>query len=382
MFFKDIPGHKHIKENLINAVEKNRVSHALLFSGPEGNGKLSLAIAFAQYLFCENKTENDSCGTCSSCLKYQKLVHPDLHFVFPVIKGKSSDKPVSDTYLKEWREFMTKSEFHGFNKWLKKIGTENQQASIYSQESEEIIKKLSMKPYEAEYKVMIIWLPEKMNVTASNKLLKIIEEPPPKTIFILVTENYEAIIKTILSRTQLIKIPRISDEDMANLLKNKYDLPDNRIGEIVRSAEGNFVKAEEIINHFENNIENENFAHFANLMRFAYALKIQDLIEWAEIMAKSGREAQKYFLTYALKMLRENLILNISPENQNKILFLADDEKQFSEKFNKFVHKNNIYQLTNEFNEAYNHIMRNGNNKLIFTDLALKTARLLKIKPQ
>ncbi len=221
-----------------------------------------------------------------------------------------------------------------------------------------------------------------MNISASNKLLKMIEEPPPKTVFILVSENYEAVIKTILSRTQFIKIPKLSDDETAKLLKNKYDLPESRVGEIVRSSEGNIVKAEEIISHFENHIENENFTHFVNLMRFSYGLKIQELTEWAEKTAKSGRESQKYFLTYALKLLRENLILNISPENQNKILFLADEEKKFSEKFSKFIHKNNIYQLTNEFNEAYNHILRNGNAKLIFTDLALKTARLLKVKPQ
>jgi len=382
MFFKDIAGHTVIKQKLIGSVIQNRVSHALLFSGPEGNGKLALAIAFAQFLSCENKTETDSCGTCSSCLKYQKLIHPDLHFVFPVIKKKASEKPISDTYIKEWREFLSTSVYHGFDKWLKKMETENQQAGIFVQESEEIIKKLNLKSYESEYKIMIIWMPEKMNISASNKLLKMIEEPPPKTIFILVTEDYEKIIKTILSRTQLIKIPKISDDVMFECIKEKHDIEESKIREIVRTSSGNFLKAEEIIRNNENSSEQENFSRFTQFMRDAYGLKIIELTEWAEKMAKSGRETQKNFLLYALKILRENFILNISPENQNKVIFLTDNEKNFSIKFNKFIHKNNIVQLTNEFNEAFNHIERNGYNKLIFLDLALKTARLLKVKPQ
>lgn len=382
MFFKDIAGHTAIKQKLIGSVQQNRVSHALLFSGPEGNGKLSLAIAYAQYLSCKNKSENDSCGTCSSCLKYQKLIHPDLHFVFPVVKTKSVTKPVSDNFIKEWRNFISASSYHGFNKWLKKMGTENQQAGIFAQESEEIIKKLNLKSYESEYKVMIIWMPEKMNISASNKLLKMIEEPPPKTIFILVTEDYEKIIKTILSRTQLIKIPKINEEIMFDCIKELYNIEDKKIREIAKTSDGNFLKAEEIIKNIENNSEQENFSKFAQFMRDAYGLKIIELTEWSEIMAKSGRETQKNFLQYALKLLRENFILNISPENQNKVIFLTNNEKDFSIKFNRFIHKNNIFQLVNEFNEAYNHIERNGYNKLIFLDLALKTARLLKTKPQ
>jgi len=383
MFFKDIDDHKAIKQKLIGSVQQNRVSHALLFSGPEGNGKLSSAIAFAQYLSCENKSENDSCGTCSSCLKYQKFVHPDLHFVFPVVKTKSVNKPVSDNFIKEWREFLSESVYHGFDKWLKKMGTENQQAGIFAQESEEIIKKLNLKSYESEYKIMIIWMPEKMNSSASNKLLKMIEEPPPKTIFILVTEDSEKIIKTILSRTQLIKIPKIDEKIMFESIKKKYEIEDEKIREIVRTCNGNFLKAEKLINNKDTGgYEQEKFELFTQFMRNAYGLKIIELTEWAEKMAKSGREAQKNFLQYALKLLRENFILNISPENQNKVIFLTDNEQNFSLKFNKFIHKNNIFQLANEFNEAYNHIERNGYNKLIFLDLALKTARLLKVKPQ
>ena len=382
MRFSDISGNTIVKQKLAATVDNGRVSHAWLFEGPEGNGSLSLAVAYAQYLSCSNKQNGDSCGECPSCVKYQKFIHPDLHFVFPVVSAPKRSKPVSDDYLKEWREFMLASNYHGFNDWLACMGTENKQAGIFAQESQNIIKKLSYKTFEAEYKVMVIWLPEKMNQSASNKLLKMIEEPPPKTIFILVTEDYEKIIKTILSRTQLIKIPKINDQIMFESIKEKYKIEDSKIQEIVRTSNGNFLRAEEIIKNNENNSDSENFEKFAQFMRDAYGLKILELTEWSERMAKTGRETQKNFLRYALKILRENFILNISPENQNKVIFLTDNEKKFSIKFNKFIHKNNIFQLTNEFNEAFNHIERNGYSKLIILDLALKTARLLKIKPQ
>ncbi len=382
MFFKDIAGHNKIKESLLNTIKQRRMSHAWLFTGPEGNGKLAMAIAYAQYLSCENKGENDSCGECSSCKKYEKLIHPDLHFVFPVVRNKKFTKPVSDDFISVWRKFVLESAYHGFEEWLQKLEVENQQAGIFTQESEAIIKKLNFKPYESEYKVMIIWLPEKMNVTASNKLLKMIEEPPPKTLFLLIADDTEKIIKTILSRVQLIKIPKISRKSMIESIKEKHELADDRINEIVRIADGNFLKVNELINNSEQNIDSENYVWFTELMRFSYGVKVRELIEWADYISKSGREVQKGFLEYALQMLRENFILNINPENQNKIVFLTNKEKNFSEKFNKFIHKDNILQITNEFTEAHSHIERNGFGKLIFLDLALKTARLLKVKPQ
>jgi len=382
MFFKNIAGHKRIKEKLLNTIKQKRMSHAWLFTGPEGNGKLALAIAYAQYLSCENKGEDDSCGECSSCKKYAKIIHPDLHFVFPVVRTKKFTKPVSDDYISVWRNFVLESPYHGFEKWLEKLEIENQQAGIFAQESGEIIKKLNFKSYESEYKVMIIWLPEKMNVTASNKLLKMIEEPPPKTLFILVAEDIEKIIKTILSRVQLIKIPKINRESMFNSIKEHYDFNDDKINGIVRISDGSFLKANELISNSEEQIDDDNFIRFSELMRLSYAVKVNELINWSDNLSKTGREVQKRFLQYALQILRDNFILNINSVNQNKFVFLTDKEKNFSEKFNKFIHKDNILKITNEFTEAYNHIERNGYGKLIFLDLALKTARLLKVKPQ
>ena len=382
MFFREIAGQNIIKENLINTVNNKRVSHAWIFTGPKGTGKLDLAIAYAQYISCENRNDKDSCGECKSCRKYDKLIHPDLHFVFPVVRTKKITKPISDDYINQWRNFILDLPYHSFEKWINILGIENQQAGIFAQESTEIIKKLNFKPYESEFKIMIIWMPEKMNITASNKLLKMIEEPPPKTIFILVSEDTEKIIKTILSRTQLIKVPKLSDQSMFDSIKEKYNFADDRIHEIVKISNGNCLIANETIKDFDSSDISENYERFTQLMRFSYSVKIKEIIDWTDDISKIGREKQKSFLDYSLKLIRENFILNLSPENQNKIIYLTNREKQFSEKFNKFIHKNNIENISNEFTEAYNHIERNGYNRLIFLDLALKLARLLKVKPQ
>lgn len=382
MFFKDIAGQEKVKEKLLNTVKNKRISHAWLFAGPEGNGKLALAVAYAQYLSCENRSDTDSCGECASCKKYEKLIHPDLHFVYPVVRTKKIAKPVSDDYINQWRKFILDLPYHGFEKWLEIIGVENQQAGIFAQESAEIIKKLNFKSFESEYKVMIIWIPERMNVTASNKLLKMIEEPPPKTVFILVAEETEKIINTMLSRTQLVKIPKISSESMFESIKEKYNFASEKVKEIVKISNGNFLTAGELIKNREKDIESENFIRFSQLMRLTYGVKVNELTEWINEISGIGRENQKRFLEYSLRLIRENFILNISPENKNNIIYLTNKEEQFSEKFNTFINKNNIYDITDEFTQAYNHIERNGYNKLIFLDIALKIARLLKVKPQ
>jgi DNA polymerase III subunit delta' len=205
MFFKDVIGQQKIKERLIHSVKEQRISHALMFTGPEGTGKLALALAFAQYVSCRNRDENDSCGECPACRKYQKLAHPDLHFVFPVFPTKTIKKPVSDDFLPKWREMIHKTPYFTLSQWLGFIENENAQGFIYERESDSIMRKLNLKSFESEYKVMIIWLPEKMHAACSNKLLKLIEEPPSKTLFLLITEDEESVISTIRSRTQLDK---------------------------------------------------------------------------------------------------------------------------------------------------------------------------------
>jgi len=383
MLFKDISGNAVIKHKLIETVKVNRISHAQLFLGQEGCGKLALAIAYAQYISCKNKKDDDACGTCSSCNKYNKLIHPDLHFVFPVTKSTKFTKPVSDDYLKQWREFVLKSNYHSYNDWLEFIGSENAQGGIFTQESQEIIKKLNLKTFESEYKVMIIWMADKMNISAANKLLKMIEEPPQKTLFILITENEGEILTTIRSRNQLIKISRLSDEEIIEALSQKFELSNEILKDISRIANGNMLTAQRLANDAmtdNNNGTSIYFDLFSNLMRNAYSVKIPELLLWIDEVAKLGRERQKFFLEYCQRMIRENFVLNVAKEQSNQLVYLANQELEFSKKFSLFIHKNNVFQLTEELNEAQNNIERNASDKICFLDLSLKFVKYLKIK--
>ncbi len=386
MRFCEIIGHDKIKERFIQSVKTNRISHAQLFIGTEGNGKLAMAIAYAQYINCTNKQEltnneisSDSCGECPSCKKYDKLIHPDLHFVFPVVKSAKHKEPVSDNFLKEWREFIIENNYRRLNTWLDYIGAENSQGSIFTQESREIIRKLNLKTYEAEYKVMIIWLPEKMNISASNKMLKMIEEPPEKTLFLLVAEDEGKIIRTILSRTQITKIPKFKDEDILSLIrKNELSSTDNEELEyLVRLANGNAIKAFEISNEAQDN--SSNFQNFTDLMRLAYSAKIIELMKWTETIAKLGREKQKNFLEYSLRIIRENMIMNIAPDKKN-IVYLDKKETTFSSKFHPFITAQKTVKLYGEINKAHAHITRNVSPKMVLLDMALQLTIIIKSK--
>ena len=371
MLFKDVIGQKEIKQRLISTVKNNRISHAQLFIGPKGSGKLAIAIAYAQYVNCENPTENDSCGECPSCKKYQKYIHPDLHFVFPVVKT-SSAKPISDSYISLWREKITENPYLTYNFWLQSIGTENKQASIYTDESDEIIKKLSFKTFEAKYKVMIIWLPEKMNNTASNKLLKVLEEPYPNTLFLLISDDYEKIIKTILSRTQLVKFPKIDNISLKEELTKNFDIPSVELNDIVKLADGSYFKAVEAIETSED--RKYNFEQFVNFMRLAFSKKVVELSDFVDAISKIGREKQKGFLMYMSGMMRENFILNL---NQIELSYLNNEEQQFSEKFSKYITLNNITLINEEIKNAHYHIERNGNPKIVFMDFSIKMITFL-----
>ena len=242
MNFSQIPGQKDIKGKLLRSVKEERVSHAQLFAGPEGCGSMALALAYARYISCENRTDNDSCGTCKSCVKYEKLIHPDLHFVFPVIKGKKATDPVSDNYLEEWREFVKKSPYFTLNNWMDSIEVGNAQGMIFASEASEIIKKLSLKTFESDFKIMIIWLPEKMHQATANKLLKMIEEPPEKTLFLLVSEEPDKVIPTILSRCQLVKIPSFNSNDIEKYLIDRFKIASDKASDISRVSNGNISK--------------------------------------------------------------------------------------------------------------------------------------------
>jgi len=373
MFFKEVIGQDATKERLIQSVHGERVSHAQLFAGPEGTGKLALAIAYAQFVACTNRKESDSCGECPSCKKYRKLIHPDLHFVFPVIKTPKFKEPVSDNFLEDWRMMIGQNPYFSIDQWFEQIGVENAQGLIYSHQSEEIIRKLNLKSYESEYKVMIIWLPEKMHVACANKLLKMIEEPPVKTLFILITENEEDIISTIRSRCQLITIPPIGTDSMAKAIAQIPEAENCDIRNIVHLAKGNFSKALELLQPDEQTIF--NLERFKELMRFSYGRKYGDLFKWVDQLATIGREKQKSLLNYFLTILRENFIYNLK---NRELTFMSDQEEEFSKRFSPFINERNMIELTEVFETAFAHIGMNGNPRIIFTDVAFKIVKLIR----
>jgi DNA polymerase III subunit delta' len=375
MNFSAIPGQTEIINKLIRSVQEERVSHAQLFTGPEGCGSLALALAYARYVSCENRTPVDSCGTCKSCVKYEKMIHPDLHFVFPVIKGKKIAEPVSDNYIGEWREFVRKSPYFSINNWFDSIEVGNAQGMIFASEATEIIKKLSLKTFESDFKIMIIWLPEKMHHATANKLLKMIEEPPEKTLFLLISEEYDKVLPTILSRCQLIKVSAFTNDEIKSYLRSTYGTTESKSSDIARVANGNILRAIELSVNDESSAF--NLDSFRKLMRFAWKRDIISIIDWSEEMAATGREAQKNYISFSLRLLRENLMLSLQ-QLQNNIVFLAGEEADFSEKFHPFINKENIYPLVNEFNQAYYHVEANGNSKIIFLDLALRVTKLIR----
>lgn len=374
MQFKEIIGQPKIKEQLIKSVKSNRIPHSQLFIGPSGSGKLSLAIAYAQYINCEDKQENDSCGRCPSCIKYQKLMHPDLHFVFPVKKASEAKPETSDHYMETWINTLLENTYLSPRKWYDKLNLENKQGIIPTSESARIIKKINFKTYESEYKTMIIWLPERMHRSTANKLLKLIEEPSEKTVFLMVSENSDLILPTILSRTQKIKVPKIDDQSLFNTISDTFDLNSGKAQETVRLANGSYIKALQYIHENEEN--QENLQRFISLMRLCFGTKIIEILNWTDEIASLGREKQIIFLQYATHLLRENFMKNLEME---KIVYLTEEENDFSRNFSKFIKPQNAGKLFNEFNKASRDIQMNAHSKTVFLDMSLKIIKLLKV---
>ena len=372
MFFRDIIGQEEIKQRLIQNVHENKIAHAQLFCGGEGVGKLPLAIAYARYISCLNPSNEDACGKCPNCIKFNHLAHPDLHFIFPVVKKKSTKDVVSDDYIAEWRELIAKTPYFNLHTWLEEMGAENQQAQIYVKESNEIIRKLSLKSSQGGYKIIIIWLPEKMNQECSNKLLKLLEEPAEQTVFLLVSEEPDMLLTTIQSRTQRINIKGIEEKDLKEALMNIHGLQEQDATDIAHRSEGNFLKAIESISLNE---ENKLFFDlFVALMRLSYQRKIKEMKVWSENVAAMGRERQKHFLSYCQRMIRENFIYNF---HNRSITYLGSEEEAFSTRFAPFINERNVMGIMSELNEAQRHIEQNVNAKMVFFDFSLKMIVLL-----
>ena len=377
MYFKDIIGQQEVIERLVKDAQAGTVPHALLFAGPEGTGKLQTAIAFARYLLCRDKgTGTDSCGQCPSCVKMDKLVHPDLHFVYPVInKSKTAGRStISDEEITTWRECVLDRQYFGFEEWLSAIDADNKQASIFVTESESITSKLSLKSVEGGYKIMIIWHAEKMNQQCANSLLKLLEEPPAGTIFILTTDAPEQMLETILSRTQRVDFKRIPAQLIEQRLTGPgYMLDADTASKIAHLSAGSWLKA---MSALRVNAESDEFLnYFMQLMRLSYGRRLKDLKIWSDNVAGGGREWQKRFLAYCQRMIRENFICNFHNPDLN---YMTEQERQFSVKFAPFVNENNIIGLMDTLSDAQRDIEQNVNSKMVFFDLSLKTIMLMK----
>jgi len=378
MQFKDILGLSHIKSHLAKSADAGRIPHAQLFVGAEGCGTLPMALAYAQYIICGNKNGENMGGQEACNLKFEALSHPDLHFAFPIANTeKVKSHAVSDHYLEEWRKFLSEQPYGNLFDWYRLLGIEKKQGQIGVDEAQEIVKKLSLKSYEGGYKVMVVWMAEKMNVPAANKLLKLIEEPPAKTVFLLITEDEEQIIQTILSRCQVIRFPPLAEQIIADGLVGR-GLTKEEALMIAHESDGNFNKALDIMDKSSEDLVFEKW--FVQWVRSAFKAKgnksaIHELILWSEEVAKTGRETQKKFLLYCLSVIRQALLLNY---NAKPLAFMKIHVDGFQlDKFAPYIHENNIQEIVDELEAAHFHIERNGNSKIILTDLSIKLTRLL-----
>ena len=378
MLFKDILGLSHIKKHLVFSADAGRIHHAQLFVGKEGCGTLPMALAYAQYILCKNKDAENTQGNKACNIKCNSLSHPDIHFAFPVANtNKIKSHAVSDHYIEEWRKFIEEQPYGSLFDWYRRIGIEKKQGQIGVDEAHNVVKKLSLKAYEGGYKIMIIWFAEKMNISAANKLLKLIEEPQKKTVFLLIAENKEYIIQTIRSRCQILHFPPIAEDDITDALEKK-GLPIEKALRIAYEANGNYNKALDFMNRDSEDPIFDKW--FVQWVRSAFKAKknkdaIHNLINWSDEVSKTGRETQKKFLLYCISVMRQALMINY---NIKSLAFMRIHIADFNlEKFAPFIHENNIIVISKELENAIYHIERNGNSKIILTDLSIKLTRLL-----
>ena len=380
MLFNDVIGLPHIKNHLTTTADRNRIPHAQLFTGKPGSGALPMAIAYAQYILCKNSDGENNNPEAQSCnLKFRNFSHPDLHFAFPVAANEKIKKhPVSSHFLEEWRDFLSRNPYGNLYDWYQRLGIENKQGRIGVDEAQEIVKSLSLKAYEGGFKVMIVWMPEKMNLEASNKLLKLIEEPPNSTVFILVAEDEEQIIQTIKSRCQSLHFPPLGEADISKALQERENCDPALAKKIAHQANGDYTKA---IHLLKKDSSDEQFeAWFISWVRSAFKAKgnkstILELVSWSEELATLNRENQKSFLLYCIDFFRQSMLMNYKAKD---LVYLEPTTEKFKlENFAPFIHGNNIMEITEALETAIYHIERNGNSKIILTDLSIKLTRFL-----
>lgn len=379
MKFSEVIGQQQVAERLQQLADQQRVPHAIMICGPQGAGKMALAIAFASYLLGEREDETQIAEKeRNSVAMVRKLEHPDLHFSFPVFKTKSMSadhKVTSDDFMKDWLQFIKQGPYFTLNQWTGTIGVENQQTRIYVGESDLLTRKLSLTASQGGYKVAIIWLPEKMNAECANKMLKLLEEPTPRTVFILVPEEPEKIIETIRSRTQQIYIKAIQQEEIKKALIKQRGLDEQNATRIARMANGNWLKA---LEELDSENEKRHFLElFISLMRLTYTKQLGELKTWSENVASLGREKQKRMMEYFLHMVRENFMYNF---NQPQLSYMTQDEENFASKFAPFINEANVIQITEQMQRTIPEITQNANPKILFYDMALQLIILIRKK--
>ncbi|WP_338646698.1 DNA polymerase III subunit delta' [Flavobacterium sp. KS-LB2] len=379
MQFSQILGQEHIKSHLTRSADLGRIPHAQLFVGPEGSGTLPMAIAYAQYIICSNQNAENSSSNEACNIKFQKTSHPDLHFIYPTVSTEDvKTKPKSIDFIAEWREFLTQNPYGSLFDWYQMLGVKNKQGEIRVDDAQEILKSLALKSYEGGYKVMIIWMADKLNIAASNKLLKLLEEPTDRTVFILISENEEDIIQTIRSRCQVLHFNGLSETIIAEALVSRENTEPKEALKIAHQAQGNYNKALQLLQPDSESVFFEKW--FVDWVRAAFRAKgnaaaIQDLIQWSEQIAGLGRETQKKFLHFCIDMFRQALLLNYQTES---LVYMEPKVEKFKlENFAPFVNGNNINAIFKELSDAMYHIERNGNAKIILTDLSIKLTRLI-----
>ncbi len=376
MQFKKVIGNSGLKQRLIAQVNENRISHAQLFEEREGSGALALALAYAQYINCLQRGD-DSCGNCTSCIKFEKLQHPDLHFIFPTATNKEITKNASSSqFFQQWTDLLKTNPYLGLNCWVEALGVDNKQVIINTRDSQDIIQKLSLKSYEALRKIILIWLPEKMNIESSNKLLKTLEEPDANTVLLLITQDIDALLPTILSRVQIIKVAKPNDAEISSGLVDSYHFNPEAAKAASLLCEGNINRALEIANGNED--EDFYITNFQNWMRYCYTANVLDISNWVDAVATIGRERQKNIAEYGLRFFRECLVKNYG----SGLNMLHEKEVAFLDKFSPFIHGGNIILLTEAFEDLHNQITRNANPKITFMNLSLNVSKMLRLKAE
>ena len=373
MRFQDIPGLAETKTQLIKAVKNNQIAHAQLFLCKNGGANLPLALAYAAYINCEHPTDVDACGSCPSCLKNEKFIHPDLHFVYPVSSTKTitGKEVISTNFIADWRKFLQNSPFGNVNQWTITFGGENKQVNISKEESRQIIKNLSLKAFEGNFKIMLIWLPEYMNSASANAILKILEEPQKGTLFLLVCNDDEQLLTTILSRTQIVKIRQFSDEEIIELLTARYEVETSRAQQLAHWVDGDINEALALLE----GTEEDTHDIFRTWMRYCFTRDLVNLVEMSEEFHKNGKVAQRGLLQYGLSMMRESLL---STANASKMHRIQGEEEKFVQNFSKVMTFDKVEKISTLFNDAIYHLERNASAKITFLDLSLQIARFIK----